>query len=429
MKKILLTFLLFSLNCFAQISEPWKEIDSLNIARVGHAMVVLPNGNVLVSGSDSRDTINSAISCEIFDITTQKWEVTTPLLAPKRGHYMELLNSGEILAFGGATRTCQIFNPTTKEWRFVDSTIYRRNLLHGVYVKLNDGRIMLIGGLDRDFEAQISTIYNKCEIYNPETNKWTETEPMIYKREYHSAVKMADGKVLVTGGFNNVDKFLNTCEIYDPVLNTWTECDTLIAPRIFHEHILLDNGNILLLGGSSHDRVTGSAISINNCLLYNINEKKWEVKNALQRYRSSPGVFKINENTLILTGGDVPETWGIYDINQFEMKSVTEFGIQMLFNKYHALQLNNKNILIAGGEEWWDSSDLLVRMPTKKCFILDITTNVTEEKIIDNNFVLYQNYPNPFNPITNISYQIPKEGHVSLVVYNSLGQKVQTVFL
>ncbi|MCF6270499.1 MAG: T9SS type A sorting domain-containing protein [Melioribacteraceae bacterium] len=42
-------------------------------------------------------------------------------------------------------------------------------------------------------------------------------------------------------------------------------------------------------------------------------------------------------------------------------------------------------------------------------------------------FLLYQNYPNPFNPSTQLSYQIPKDGFVSLVVYNTLGQVVSTL--
>jgi hypothetical protein len=43
-------------------------------------------------------------------------------------------------------------------------------------------------------------------------------------------------------------------------------------------------------------------------------------------------------------------------------------------------------------------------------------------------FVLEQNFPNPFNPNTTIKYSIPNENHVSLVVYNFLGQEVMKLF-
>ena len=39
-------------------------------------------------------------------------------------------------------------------------------------------------------------------------------------------------------------------------------------------------------------------------------------------------------------------------------------------------------------------------------------------------FYLSQNYPNPFNPATQIDYSIPKDGFVSLTIYNTLGQVV-----
>ena len=42
-------------------------------------------------------------------------------------------------------------------------------------------------------------------------------------------------------------------------------------------------------------------------------------------------------------------------------------------------------------------------------------------------FRLNNNYPNPFNSCTNIEFQIPQKSHVTISVFNTLGQRVATL--
>lgn len=60
-------------------------------------------------------------------------------------------------------------------------------------------------------------------------------------------------------------------------------------------------------------------------------------------------------------------------------------------------------------------------------YTVNITPDGIKGELVPMVFALHQNYPNPFNPTTTIKYDLPKDVHVKIVIYDIMGREVRTL--
>lgn len=77
------------------------------------------------------------------------------------------------------------------------------------------------------------------------------------------------------------------------------------------------------------------------------------------------------------------------------------------------------DLSIAGGP--------LFSIPGLETNIKNQITSVNEPTLQPVDFELFQNYPNPFNPSTTIKYSLQRSDHVSLKVYDMLGNEIMVL--
>jgi hypothetical protein len=94
-----------------------------------------------------------------------------------------------------------------------------------------------------------SNVASSFEIFDPKTEKIVARGMLAVPRAEHTATLLADGRVLIAGGYQAY-RNLTTLEIIDPVTNSTTVLDARLKEgRFGHTSILLQDGRVLIAGG------------------------------------------------------------------------------------------------------------------------------------------------------------------------------------
>ena len=171
----------------------------------------------------------------------------------REGHTATLLTTGKVLVAGGfvgggigGTNSAELYDPNTGLWTPTDPfpiAVYRH-----CAVLLPNGKVLAMGGIGPTGTTNMAAVFDPASGTN---GKWTTVSPMNVSRRSHSATLLANGKVLVTGGYVAPRLLLKRRDFLIPHTGKWTMTAPLAIARLQHKTTLLTNGMVLVVGGES----------------------------------------------------------------------------------------------------------------------------------------------------------------------------------
>ena len=235
----------------AEIYDPatnsWATAGEMETARRNHSASLLPDGRVIVvGGGDSEDFPTE--TAEVFDPATVRFSPAGDLDLARQLHSATRLADGRVMIVGGGghdgvLRWVEMFDSARGRWLAQGSSgswakgadLNQSRTTHSATL-LGDGRVLVTGGRTKiveqgeDARAGETVFLDSAEIYDPAAGRWSQTGALSHARGDHFAVRLADGRVLVSGGqflgdSNDEGKrsieVLSSSEIYDPGTGSW----------------------------------------------------------------------------------------------------------------------------------------------------------------------------------------------------------------
>jgi hypothetical protein len=160
---------------------------------------------------------------------------------------------------------------------------------------LADGRVLVTGGYDFP-DGNLSA----AEVYDPMQKKWTTVAPMSGPRFFHAATLLENGKVLVTGGNDGTNNFLSTTELYDPTTNRWSAAAEMHTGHASHVAVRLDDGRVLVTGPAATPLTEPP---VTPCELYDPVANEWTIAAQMLQLRGNHTATLLKNGKVFVEGG------------------------------------------------------------------------------------------------------------------------------
>ena len=319
----------------------------LTVLRTAPAQELLADGRVLVAGGLSAGTTQPG--SEIYDLVSNSWTPSGALAFERHSTAWARLGDGRVLLVGGLTDTtdqvpnADLYDPATGKFTAAAS-LGQGRILHTA-TPLDDGTVLFTGGYATSTNAGVTLpnderILSSAELYDPATGKFTEVGPMVERRSRHTAVKLADGRVLVSGGYQIPDAETAGAEIYDPAKKTFAKTGSMTTARRRHTMTLLPGGKVLVAGGND----------INNPIatveLYDPAAGTFAPAASMSSPRELHSATLLPNGQVLVAGGSIDKTTFTASAELYDAATGTwkATGSMNVAREYHTVSL------IAGGQ-------------------------------------------------------------------------------